>query len=140
MRISISSTLLRLIHFSNEKNLEHKDVKKFLWIIAILTFGIGDWLTTYYATSVLGLPEQTAFLRKTGLHLSLIGFFSLKVISFASLISLNKYTAIYTKREGEKIAFYITYLMPVFFAVYGTIVTCSNLIVIVKYLSYIGSL
>lgn len=95
-----------------------------LWGIAILTYGVGDVVSTVIAVYfVAGLGEANPVVNFILVEYGIRGFLVFKLVILAIAVGIN----LHTRKYGDPISYYGP---PVFVALVGAALTASNLLAI----------
>lgn len=102
--------------------------KIMVWIYPVLTFVIGDVVTTYYGTQTFGLYEKNPIILATGIHSDPIAFAEIKlyILTFAFIVTTLMY---FLLRDLEN---YFYYSIPVLTGTIGLLAVVNNIIQILK--------
>lgn len=97
-----------------------------LWGVAVLTYGVGDFVTTIIAVYfVQGLGESNPFVLFLLNEFGIRGLFALKIAVFVIAVGIN----LSFRKQGDWLGYYGP---PVFVALLGTLLTVSNLLAIMS--------
>lgn len=91
-----------------------------LWLLAVLTYGVGDTLTTSVALIDPSVQETNPVVAFLITEMNIAGFLGLKLVLFLVLIAISAKGAI----DGDRLAYYAP---PVFALGLGTALTLWNL-------------
>ena len=95
-----------------------------LWGVAVLTYGVGDFVTTIIAVYfVEGLGESNPLVVLLLNQFGIRGLFALKIVVFVIAVGIN----LGFRKRGDRLGYYGP---PVFVALLGTLLTVSNLLAI----------
>lgn len=114
-------------YFHEEIGLDKASTKVSAWVFVILTYVIGDVVTTYYATQHYGLMESNPIVLLTGLHAEPIAFTKAKlvIVGIALLVNiLMVYFLDMARLERSKV--YGFYLSPLILSIIGLGITILN--------------
>jgi hypothetical protein len=109
--------------------------KNFLlsWIYPILTFVIGDVITTYYGVTHFGLEEKNIFVLIGGYHTNPISFLKIKMIIILFTIFLSSFMYFASKfARLNDIKNYLYYMYPFLVGTMGLVVVINNINEILK--------
>mgnify|MGYP007020463594 FL=1 len=97
-----------------------------LWGVAVLTYGVGDTITTIVAVYfVEGLGESNPIVVVLLNQFGIRGLFGLKIVVFVVAVGVN----IRTRRRDDPWSYYGP---PIFVAVVGAVLTVSNFLAIMS--------
>jgi len=97
-----------------------------LWGVAVLTYGVGDTITTIVAVYfVQGLGESNPIVVVLLNQFGIRGLFGLKIVVFVVAVGVN----IRTRRRDDPWSYYGP---PIFVAVVGAVLTVSNFLAIMS--------
>jgi hypothetical protein len=99
-----------------------RDVRRFglVWLLAVLTYGVGDLLTTMAILEAPGLQEANALVVGVIGQYGQAGFVGVKLAAFLVAFGI----ALDGARAGDRVTYY---LPPVTLVVFGVALTAYNL-------------
>ena len=111
----------------------HNKIKTLIWTIAFLSFGVFDWITTYYITVVLGGVEKNHFLQITGFHEQFVGFILLKGLGLLLLLFIAEFVSRQAEEHDVDIPG-VYYFIPLFLIILGVKANINNITILLEYI------
>lgn len=97
-----------------------------IWVFAILSHLLGDFLTTYYFYTFTAISEMNLIVNTIIQQFGFIGFFMAKCLAIIILYKINEFNIKIDLKYGTK----LKYMTPFIFGITGLFATLWNLIII----------